>query len=731
MGQELVYCFKCGTRLKGAQFNEGSALRVGEKICCAACSVSLLDTLPPDQQAAVLKALTPPPVAERKTPAPARGSVTPMPRPRIETDRTPRAKKSKSPVLAFVIAGMILLGLVGVVAVSQKPTPASRPSASAGTEEPPDVPSDASPTDPAVPPPPARPAPAPVDPRSDKAKAAWEKAKAYVRDNPQDLLGQVRAIETALWDLEGTSYATEARESLAALKKRESEFLDAEFSALQREVAPLESEEKFEPALRTLDRARHRFATADWTKRIDARSIEIERKVQILFRSLKEQASAGAAPDPIRERIRQWGIPDLLSKFNEAFPESAPTPAPNPYAPRWEKAMALASDRFYAQAVAELEAAGTEAAADIEILRTVRGVIEGAVQELAQSSVGKKISVKWRDGTGAVKTAEGTLLRASSGRLELKRDKETITIELRDVLAESIVSHYRKQKGASALATAYFFILEGDPGSAKAALEGKTESISNRYWALNPSPSKRSAEASRKEHEARQSFYAAEKEFRNVQTRPGSVAKFQALLEGYPETDFVRRNRPEISRRAQGLLEYVFAVADMKEGGSFKRAAHSELGQCWQSNADVPLDRRNENFLDVEFYAKAGTPYRLWIYCGGCCAETLTFFFQGTEMAANSNGQQVLLAPGSPQCLSITPPPGLPANHAAHGGKKQPSQWGWTGLTISGFPTEGIKKLRLLTNQQGFSIGAVVISGAEFMQTAPTMDQLKYLIQNR
>ena len=46
MGQEIVYCHKCQTRLLGSDFEKGKAFKVGGKAYCGACSKSLLDSMP-------------------------------------------------------------------------------------------------------------------------------------------------------------------------------------------------------------------------------------------------------------------------------------------------------------------------------------------------------------------------------------------------------------------------------------------------------------------------------------------------------------------------------------------------------------------------------------------------------------------------------------------------------------------------------------------------------------
>src|ERR1041384_3856828 len=50
MGQEIVYCFKCATRLLGADFEHGRAIRAGNRAACKACAAELLASLPPEDR---------------------------------------------------------------------------------------------------------------------------------------------------------------------------------------------------------------------------------------------------------------------------------------------------------------------------------------------------------------------------------------------------------------------------------------------------------------------------------------------------------------------------------------------------------------------------------------------------------------------------------------------------------------------------------------------------------
>jgi hypothetical protein len=111
---------------------------------------------------------------------------------------------------------------------------------------------------------------------------------------------------------------------------------------------------------------------------------------------------------------------------------------------------------------------------------------------------------------------------------------------------------------------------------------------------------------------------------------------------------------------------------------------------------------------------------------GGCCQETLSFFFQANELVGMNGQQQLSCEPGSNAFLSVPARNGnWPANHAAHGGTKSPTIWGWGVLNCPNFATPGIKKIRILTDQQGFSVGAVVITATR--NAPPTPQELRQL----
>ncbi len=54
MGREIVYCWKCATRLQGSDFDSGTAYRVGDKVSCPECIEELVADLSAEEQEAIL-----------------------------------------------------------------------------------------------------------------------------------------------------------------------------------------------------------------------------------------------------------------------------------------------------------------------------------------------------------------------------------------------------------------------------------------------------------------------------------------------------------------------------------------------------------------------------------------------------------------------------------------------------------------------------------------------------
>src|SRR5581483_12308087 len=56
--------------------------------------------------------------------------------------------------------------------------------------------------------------------------------------------------------------------------------------------------------------------------------------------------------------------------------------------------------------------------------------------------------------------------------------------------------------------------------------------------------------------------------------------------------------------------------------------------------------------------------------------------------------------------------PGVKKAHAQHNGPKQASRWEWVALPLPRYAKPGVQRLRILSDQKGFSVAAVVVSAS-------------------
>src|SRR5689334_12976209 len=70
MGQEILYCCRCQTRIVGSDFDKGVAFRAGEQTACAKCAMEMLPTLPLPVQEQILAQKRKAVDAKEKKPSP-------------------------------------------------------------------------------------------------------------------------------------------------------------------------------------------------------------------------------------------------------------------------------------------------------------------------------------------------------------------------------------------------------------------------------------------------------------------------------------------------------------------------------------------------------------------------------------------------------------------------------------------------------------------------------------
>lgn len=136
VGQEIVYCFKCQTRLLAADFDKGRAVRHGNHVACSDCAPELLRSLSPAELKEVFEK------PERRPAA--------QPRPASTRRMGPVPSRSASPpsrsallLVAAAVAAVVLIGFLATVLgkpaapAPLPPPPAAAPQRAAAPPPPP------------------------------------------------------------------------------------------------------------------------------------------------------------------------------------------------------------------------------------------------------------------------------------------------------------------------------------------------------------------------------------------------------------------------------------------------------------------------------------------------------------------------------------------------------------------------------------------------------------------
>ncbi|MBI3857601.1 MAG: hypothetical protein HY293_18120 [Planctomycetes bacterium] len=267
MGQEILYCFKCQTRLMGSDFEKGKAFRVDSQAACPDCVRDLLAHLPdPDAELEKLKR------AQVPKPAGITSSSTKMQAVRLESTarmqvpgargaapEPPPPPPSRTPLLiAAVVGGLTLIVILAVVFSGSNETKTH--TVLTPTPTPPD------------PGPRPTPRPDPIDPVA-----------------------------------------------------RDLEELDARSSLLLRQ-------EKIQEVAGILRTARGKSSAAEWTRGVDERLQKLEAAARRIVAPLLEQVGPAvkkgdqAALKDLRGRIEAFGVPALISDFDNASSAAASDP---------------------------------------------------------------------------------------------------------------------------------------------------------------------------------------------------------------------------------------------------------------------------------------------------------------------------------------------------------------------------------------------------------------------
>ncbi len=301
MGQEIVYCAKCASRILSSDFDKGRAFRIGNRTLCKDCALEEAPGLSADELRRASQETprggTPLPAATPREPLPA---VTPRSCSRA-VDSGPSTKTLR--VLGLCGGGLLLVLLV-VFAVGgssrQRRLPPSPPAPSpsrAAAAKPPEV----------------------EDANTRAARQACEKAKGFMKERPDDLEGQIARWEEAVRTALGTAYYEEAKAARDHLLLKRMEELPRRIAGLHERARPLLEREEYKAALDVYQQARPQRETPEWTGPIDEKIREILRKVERTLEFIKERAAEdkrwGVAGEVRKalDRVRRWGFPEKLS----------------------------------------------------------------------------------------------------------------------------------------------------------------------------------------------------------------------------------------------------------------------------------------------------------------------------------------------------------------------------------------------------------------------------------
>jgi serine/threonine-protein kinase len=544
--------------------------------------------------------------------------------------------------------------------------------------------------------------------------------EASARD-PSNVAALVPLYETAVEETRGGAHFEDARRVLDGLYRRELE-------PLEEQVRSAVGREDFGQALAILETARRRHAGAGWAALLDPRPAEVRARAAALFAPLRDQAAElrrrGGDPRPAVERVARWALPEFRLELDKALAAAEPAPAPSPVpapppppAPPsagpspFEAAARLAAGRDYAGAAAILEMAGDP---DLEVFRSAQALLAETLAALAKTPKGQRLAIRHWDEEGAPQALDEAVVRADVHRLEFRRDDRPLVVELGELLPDSVAELWRtrtaKKGPKDPRAAAALCLLEGDLEGARR--QGGPE-LPERFAAF----ARRRAEErpGRRDADARRAYYAADRDFADPATAADAALRFAALLKD-AESDFVRRNRAAIAARAEGGREYFLFADDLRGSGAFRLTTHAKVPSCWTSDAEG----RGDHAVEIAFSVHPGLEYRLWVYAGACCMETFTFQAQAAD-----GPDPPAAAPQAVKQAVIT----ATRTHQSHGGAKQPSRWGWVPVPLPRYAAAGTKRVRLLTEQKGFSVGYAFVSA---LKAAPPKEaELKELERGR
>jgi hypothetical protein len=390
MGREIVYCWKCATRLRGEDFDDVKAYRVGDKVSCPKCVDDLIADLSAEEQESILNPPKPTRTSTQSVKKITSTQVKPAERKREGTElrratgATARPKTGTTGTVTKVRTGTT--GPVPTTGASvgagvrkrvtssipkTPPPPEEAEEGEEGEEKPPmdekkkrllliggiggglfllivvlgilvltrkpEVKHKAPDTVEEI----KTPKPAAVSLESPKLKEAKALVKAAF--DLKDQLGlALKKLKDAKIAAEGTSFASDVEAAIEETMAK----IDKAVSAVDKEIAPAFSSADYKAVLEGYETARKLHDVSEWTDRIDTKIKLAKNRVEDTFLQFKRQIEDArtAGEDPkIEEKkavIAKWEMPEYVEKFdkylaliNAAEPNPSKDPGEMPRTP--------------------------------------------------------------------------------------------------------------------------------------------------------------------------------------------------------------------------------------------------------------------------------------------------------------------------------------------------------------------------------------------------------------
>lgn len=390
MGREIVYCWKCATRLQGSDFQENQAFRVGDKVSCPNCVDELVADLSAEEQEAILN----PPKKDKSQPVKKisstnmkpvektgdagtsrrTGTVTrartgttgPVPKQRTgTTGPVPTAstgvrkrvtasipkvqppadegeegaeageggekppmdeKKKKILILGGVGGGLFLTIVVLLIIVLTRKPEVKKKHVEDTAEE----------TK-------AKVAATPEETPKEKAVKALLKDAFEIKAKQPDALGaQLKKFREAETAAEGSTLLNDVRSAIDEVLVK----IDKAISAVDEQVKPQYLAFEYKTVIEAYEKAKSQHDVPEWTDRLDTKIKLVRNKIDDTFHQFKRKIETAkeAGEDPkieeVKATIAKWEMPEYnekLEKFlalmSAAEPDPSKTPAPEPDAP--------------------------------------------------------------------------------------------------------------------------------------------------------------------------------------------------------------------------------------------------------------------------------------------------------------------------------------------------------------------------------------------------------------